>query len=568
MKSSTVTLVFVFGVGVALAQTSSSTSSHSGWSIQDTLETAPDIVVGTVAASDCADSGAEVSCRATVRILRVVKGGLAPQANIQVHWDYHPGPLDGPEATRHVPDVTALWCLRSAADGGYAPLTVSFMPTYGGAFLRVPAEPPGGDFFYATDASPEYKIAREVGAAMVAEGRAADKQLGLQTRSLPGASFFLAQILSNLPASAAADVYTSLARSPSATLEAVGISGRLRAGDASALIELDRDLPRFSNTSAMREIGANIPTLKLRGQPAAAQALARLALSEIEIPLLEHFAPMLLAGTKNLEFLPVLIAMLQSPSSDVRGEALSAACTLLRAREPALGRALPAEHGRGPQWPRREYPVLDRMVAIHPDPGCATRPASRPAASRALRPRRGASASAHGNPHGDTLFQPNAHDPSTVALPHGNRRVSRRRSHWGRGRVQRAHVRRRSCRVDCRVEWRKREAGSHPGGRHEDDESDSFYRRAAGHQANAGAQSAQNGGAQIGSGQPAKQALTGRLGDGRPVSPRDEHSRRGDGRPAAVAARHARHCRRRLSGQRRSAARTVAGGGAPRYGHA
>src|ERR1035438_10517053 len=133
MKSSTVTLVFVFGVGVALAQTRSSTSSHSGWSIQDTLETAPDIVVGTVAASDCADSGAEVSCRATVRILRVVKGGLAPQANIQVHWDYHPGPLDGPEATRHVPDVTALWCLRSAADGGYAPLTVSFMPTYGGA---------------------------------------------------------------------------------------------------------------------------------------------------------------------------------------------------------------------------------------------------------------------------------------------------------------------------------------------------------------------------------------------------------------------------------------------------
>lgn len=345
MKSSTVTLVFVFGVGVALAQTSSSTSSHSGWSIQDTLETAPDIVVGTVAASDCADSGAEVSCRATVRILRVVKGGLAPQANIQVHWDYHPGPLDGPEATRHVPDVTALWCLRSAADGGYAPLTVSFMPTYGGAFLRVPAEPPGGDFFYATDASPEYKIAREVGAAMVAEGPAADKQLGLQTRSLPGASFFLAQILSNLPASAAADVYTSLARSPSATLEAVGISGRLRAGDASALIELDRDLPRFSNTSAMREIGANIPTLKLRGQPAAAQALARLALSEIEIPLLEHFAPMLLAGTKNLEFLPVLIAMLQSPSSDVRGEALFAACTLLRAREPALAAHCPQSMG-------------------------------------------------------------------------------------------------------------------------------------------------------------------------------------------------------------------------------
>jgi hypothetical protein len=343
MKSSIASLVLVFGLGVAPAQ---STSSHSGWSIQDTLETAPDIVVGTVAASDCADSGTRVACRATVRVLRVVKGGLAPQADIQVHWDYHPRPLDGPEATRHVPDVTALWCLRSAADGGYAPLTVSFMPTYGGVFLRVPAEPPGGDFFYATDASPEYKIAREVGAAMVAEGPAADAQLGLQARSMPGASFFLAQILSNLPASAAADVYTSLARSPSASLEAVGISGRLRGGDASALIELDRDLPRLSTTSALHAIGPDIAGVKLRDQPAAAQALARLALSEIELPVLERFAPLLLAGTKNVEFLPVLIAMLHSPSPDVRGEALFAACTLLRPREPALAAHCPLGLGQ------------------------------------------------------------------------------------------------------------------------------------------------------------------------------------------------------------------------------
>src|ERR1039457_3559488 len=108
----------------------------------------------------------------------------------------HPGPL-------------GLYPRPAGRPGGHAPLTVSFMPTYGGSFLRVPAEPPGGDFFYATDASPEYKIAREVGAAMLADN---------------GASIFpLAQILSNLPASAAADVYTSLARSPSASLEAVGI---------------------------------------------------------------------------------------------------------------------------------------------------------------------------------------------------------------------------------------------------------------------------------------------------------------------------------------------------------
>jgi hypothetical protein len=315
-------------MGVAPSQTTTATvtSSHSGWSIQDTLETAPDMVVGTVAASDCADSGTQVACRATVHVLRVVKGGLAPQTNIQVQWDYHPGPLDGPEAARHVPDVTALWFLRPAADGVYAPFKATFMPAYGGVFVRVPAEPPGGDFFYATDATPQYKIAHEVGAAMVADD---------------SASRFLAQILHSLPTAAARDVYVSLARSPSASVEAVGIAGRLRAGDASALIELDRDLPQLSTTSAMNEIGVNIAMLKLRGQPAAAQALAHLALGEIEIPQLEHFAPMLLVSTGNVEFLPALIAMLHSPSLDVRGGALFAACTLQVPREPGLAAHCP-----------------------------------------------------------------------------------------------------------------------------------------------------------------------------------------------------------------------------------
>lgn len=343
MKLSIVTLALACGVGVAPAQhsTATSTSSHSGWSIQDTLETAPDMVVGTVAGSDCTDGGTLLSCRATVRVLRVVKGGLTPQADIQVHWDYHPGPPDTPEATRRVPDVTALWFLCPAAEGDYTPLKATFMPAYGGVFVRVPAEAPSGDFFYPTDAAPEYKIAREVGAEMVVEGPAADAELGAQTRSLPNASFFLAQILNSLPAAPAAGVYTSLARSPFASLEAVGIAGSLRAGDASALIELDRDLPRLSNLSAMNDIGANIPMLKLRGQPAAAQALAHLALSETEIPLLEHSAPMLLASTGNLEFLPVVFAMLHSPAPFVRGEALFAACSLLRPSEPALAAHCP-----------------------------------------------------------------------------------------------------------------------------------------------------------------------------------------------------------------------------------
>jgi hypothetical protein len=342
MKPFIVTLALAFGVAVAPAQTRSSISSHSGWSIQDTLETSPDIVVGAVATSDCADRGTLVSCRATVRVLRAIKGELAPQAKIQVHWDFKPGPLDGPEAMRHVPDATALWFLHPAADGGYTPSRATFMPAYGGVFLRVPAEAPGGDFFYTGDAAPEYKIAREVGAEMVAEGPAADAQIAAQTRFQPSAIWFLAQTLNNLPAKAATGVYASLARSPSASLEAVGISGRLRAGDAGALIELDRDLPRLANTSAVHDIAGNIPMLKLRDRPAAAQALAHLATAEIEIPLLEHFAPSLLAGTGNLEFLPVLIVMLHSPSPDVRAEALFAACALLQPRAPAQTAHCPA----------------------------------------------------------------------------------------------------------------------------------------------------------------------------------------------------------------------------------
>ena len=340
MKSSVLVLVLLAGAAAVRGQ--GVISSHSGWSIQDTLETAPAIVVATVAESDCADTGTQESCRATLRVLRNLKGAIAPRAVVPVRWDYRPTPLDEPEPARRVPEVTAMWFLRPAADGGHEALVASGIGPDGGVYLRVPDGQPGGDLFYTGDAAPEYKIAREAAAALVAAAPAAGMQLGREARFAPGSPearkgaldriYFdaLAGVLRDLPFASTAVVYAFLSGSPSANLMATGLAGRLRAGDACALIELERELPRLSATPAMRDIGTSVGALSLKNQPAAAQALARLALSEIEVPGLEGLAPMLLAGTNSFEFLPTLAAMLHSPDSFVRGSAWLAVCNLLR----------------------------------------------------------------------------------------------------------------------------------------------------------------------------------------------------------------------------------------------
>ena len=69
------------------------------------------------------------------------------------------------------------------------------------------------------------------------------------------------------------------------------------------------------------DVRANLP---------AAHALGRLATGETALPGIEGGAASQLASTRNPEFLPYLMVMLESPSASTRDLALMSFCQLLR----------------------------------------------------------------------------------------------------------------------------------------------------------------------------------------------------------------------------------------------
>jgi hypothetical protein len=138
-------------------------SSHSGWSFEDTLQTATNIVVADIVRGTGVDNGAQVGAKAEIRVVRVLEGRVAPGAEMTVEWTYQPAPFESPAASARLPAVRALWFLRTRAEGSLEPLRAC-EPSgpFGGFFLELPATPLG----YRPDAELQTKLALEIGAAL------------------------------------------------------------------------------------------------------------------------------------------------------------------------------------------------------------------------------------------------------------------------------------------------------------------------------------------------------------------------------------------------------------------
>lgn len=325
----------------ASAQTYS--SSHSGWSFTDTLETASDVLAADITAGSAVDNGSEVAVKATLHAVRILRGDINSGAEIALQWHYQPGPREDPAVTAKVPQARGLWFLRHSSDGALEPLQAAMMTApMGGYFLPLGMSAPS-----YTDAEPlEAKIAREIGTALedlLAE-RAAD--LG-SDRPLPGGGWVwsssqaraqyqsLTMALHSLKEPATAGVYRSLSALPDPNLKALGIFGRLGAGDISAVFDLE------NNLATVLSIGVHpypfppfLDRLDLRANLPAAHALARIALSDTTVRGLDGQLAMALSRTGSPEMLPYMIVMLASPEPFVRGSALMGICPLLRAMPP------------------------------------------------------------------------------------------------------------------------------------------------------------------------------------------------------------------------------------------
>jgi hypothetical protein len=151
---------------LVLSASAQTYSGHSGWSFTDTLQTASDILVADVTAGSAVDNGSQVTVKATLHVIRVLGGDLAPGADLALEWQYQPGPGEGPSVTTKVAHIRGLWFLHKNPQGAREPLKAGVMGSMGGSFLPLAAGIPSGPLSY-TDTQPlQTKIAREIGAAI------------------------------------------------------------------------------------------------------------------------------------------------------------------------------------------------------------------------------------------------------------------------------------------------------------------------------------------------------------------------------------------------------------------
>jgi hypothetical protein len=202
----------------------------------------------------------------------------------------------------------------------------------GDTFLPLGSSAPA----YAETDSLQSKVAREIGAALeelVAEHAAdlAPRRAQPIAWSQPRAQYqSLTMALQLLDRAAAADVYQALSMLADPNLKALGIFGRLGAGDVSAVFELEQNLATvMSANRALTPFPLFLGSIDLGKNLAAAHVLARMALGDTTILELESQLPMTLARTRSLEMLPYPVVMLGSPQPGIRDSALAGFCQLL-----------------------------------------------------------------------------------------------------------------------------------------------------------------------------------------------------------------------------------------------
>jgi len=304
---------------------SAQTYSHSGWSFADTLQTASDVVVADITGGSAADNGSQVTVKATLHAVRVLSGDINAGADLVVEWHYRPNPGESPAVTTKVPLARGLWFLRKDSNGALEPMQAGMMSPMGNSFLPLGASAPS----YADGEPLQTKVAREIAAAL--EELATEHAAALAPRppertvwSNPRAQYqSLTVALQAIDQAAAMEVYQSLSMLPDPNLKALGIFGRLRAGDAAVIFELERNLATvLSANRALETHPVSLNGLNLRGNLAAAHALARIALSDPTIPGLDGELALVLARTRSAEMLPYLMVMLGSPEPGIRDSAL------------------------------------------------------------------------------------------------------------------------------------------------------------------------------------------------------------------------------------------------------
>lgn len=278
-----------------------------------------DVLVGDIVEGTRLVNGAQVDVKATVRVVRVLQGDMAPGTDVTLAWQYTAMGPSRPVAG-DLSGVRGLWFLRKGPEGVRI-LRAGELSEGGDYFLELPPNISAGGLLHLPDRSTQSQIAEELAGAL--------QTLAAQDPKGPARLQFrrLASAFDGLDQKKTAAVYRYFSLQPDANLKMLGIEGRMAAGDQTAVFELERDLPQLAHAFYMRRMPL-VNGLNLAGNLPAARAVARMALADVTLPGLEIGLPARLALTGSLEFLPYLNVMLDSPQLSVRAGAVRAFCQL------------------------------------------------------------------------------------------------------------------------------------------------------------------------------------------------------------------------------------------------
>jgi len=302
---------------------------------------ADDVVVARIASGRVRASGSEVTNDVTLQVTRVLKGSAVPGARIDCVLQGRGYFLAPTPTAADAPPVYGIWFLKKA-EGRYA--IIPRRPGSGDlpeAVVAIPDEAPPG----STDRDAALTVGNQLVAALrwlaarhggelkptVTAQRDGDRWVPSVCLGLfASQAYGLAEDLESLPDTTKRGLYRNLAREASPHLRAIGIAGLIAANDPEGPKLASAELSELAVSANVQPIIQNLNFYHNPEDGEAVRAIAALATADLHLPFLEESASYALRALHTRETMPVLVSLLDSTESSVRGNALAGICLFVR----------------------------------------------------------------------------------------------------------------------------------------------------------------------------------------------------------------------------------------------
>ena len=312
------------------------------------LRSCDTIIAARVVSGQAQSTSAGASSDLILRVIRVLKGEIAPGSQVAISTRgsrvFIPGPSSNTPNHWIVDHFSALWFLRQE-ENGYSVVPVT--PGAGDperASLELPEEAPAPAQLENTPRA----VAEEIIAALRAMATKHPAEVkpiynvqvinGVVDRSY-GAGRYAAEALQLSEAletlgdpPTLLTIHRELMAEPAGYLRAIGIAGLIAANDPAGPKQAAAEIHTLFREAYLTPIEMNLSGYHNLADPEAIIAIGRLATetSDLDMPSLQRSATRALYNLHTKEAVPALVTLLDSSDPEVGGLALSGLCMFTR----------------------------------------------------------------------------------------------------------------------------------------------------------------------------------------------------------------------------------------------